>query len=531
MSGTGNASTVSGPTPVSVTLDPDVEQIFIYIMQATSSGTVRFDGSAWNGTVNVTSPTVRSNDVIIGDFTAQVSMSSAQVTSGQDVTVTLTATNNGSQTLAGIQPHISTAGSATLTLVSGPTPASMGSLPPGSTASFSWVYTVTGSVGSTYQFTCSASSNTVSTNSATSPTGLISAYSASVVPGTIASGTTNVSLSITIFNNGGSSLEKVKIQTPSGWGYQSASAPAGWQIKTKNNPVLVEFKNKNNPIPPGSSESFTLVFSTVPTVTNLTPYDFPIEVKPKNGPDGFIGVVVNVTPYQLVLSYSVPVSFPTPPIADGSQYYDITATLTNAGNPVQGAPVQFTTDIGTLGSGSVSSDAQGKAVNTLTGPLSVTPVSATVTVTYLGAMDSVVLPFSSYTGMSLDYVPGTLGPTTVSPGATGKIFAVTVTNTGASTVTLDASSSFSFSDTGAGGSSVFTTTLGSSNPVSITPGTQAVLTFVAADVPAGFLAGDYFPSLALTDGITSGTRPVTDTVTVTGGSGPVLIIRWKESIE
>lgn len=531
ISGTGSATKTSGPVPSSSTLDPGAEQVFLYVFQAVSSGTVRFNGSAWNGSVNVTSPAATSNDVIIGDFTAQTSLSSSQVTSGQNVTVTLSATNNASQSLAGVQPDITPSGSATMTLVSGPTPAGMGSLASGSTASFTWVYTVTGNVGDTYQFTCSASSNTVSTNAAASPAGEVSAYSVTVVPTTVVSGAANVSLLFTIINNGGSSLEKIKIQTPTGWSFQSASAPAGWQIKTQNNPVRVEFKNKKNPIPPGGSESFTLVFSSAPTVASLTPYDFSIEVKPKDGPDGFIGAVVFVTPYELVFSYSVPASFPTPPVADGSQYYDITVTLTNGGNPVQGVPIQFTSDIGSLGSGSAVTDALGKAVNILTGPLSVTPVSATVAATYLGAQDSAVLPFSSYSGMSLDYVPGTLGPTTVSPGDTGQVFAVSVINTGNSTITPDAVSTFSFSDSTVGGSSVFTTTLGSSSPANIAPGAQAVLTFLAADVDSGFLAGSLFPALVLTDGINSGTRPVTDPVTVSGGSGPILIIRWKESIE
>ncbi len=533
LTGTGNATQVSGPVPASATLDPGIEQIFTYNYQATSSGTVRFSGSAWNGTVNVTSPTEWSNDVIIRNFTAEIGLSSLQVTDGQQVTVTLTATNNGIGDLTGIEPHITSSGTATLALVSGPTPAGMGFLGPGGVASFNWVYTVTGNVGDTFQFTGWATSNTVTTNTADSIVGVISAYFAVVVPDTVVSGATGVSLTFTIFNNGGSTIRRVRIQTPSGWSYQSASAPTGWRINTSGSPILVLFRTRRRlyDIPAGGSESFTITFSSVSTVTSLTAYDFSIELIPRNGPEGLVGVVVNVTPYEIALSSAVPPSFPTPPIADGFQYYDITATLTNGGNPVQGAAMQFTSDLGALGSGSAVSDTLGRAVNTLTGPLSVTPVSATVTATYLGAENSIILPFQSYTGMSLDYVPGTLGPTVASPGDTGVVFAVKVINTGTSTVTLDGTSTFSFTDSTAGGSSAYTTTLGSSNPVNIAPGVQATLSFLAADVDAGFLAGDFYPSMVLTDGFTPGARPVSDPVTVSGGSGPVIIIRWKESIE
>ncbi len=534
--GDGEAEYQSGPVPGSATLDPGEQQVFISTYEASSDGVVVFSGPASNGTAHVTSPAAVSNGVVIGDYTAQIQVSSSEVISGQQIQVVLTLTNNGTGVLTGIVPNISSAGTASMSLDSGPVPASIGVLQPGNSANFQWTYTVTGNIGDTFQVSGWGSSNTLTSDTATTPWGSISAYSVMVSPDNVTSGATGISLSFTVFNNGGLPVKKVRISTPSGWVYQTSTPPPGWSAGSAGNPTQISFTTNSDFIPIGGSKSFGLTFTAVPTVLSPTPYNFLVELwdtgqnQLNTDPRGAVETTVTVTPYQMVLAAVPGAGISGTPIADGFQYYDITATLTNGGSPVAGAPVQFTADLGALGSGSAVSDTLGRAVNTLTGPLSLTPVSATVTATYLGAEDSIILPFQSYTGMSLDYVPGTLGPTAVSPGDPGVVFAVTVINTGTSTVTLDNTSTFSFSDSTAGGSSVYTSTLGSSSLANIGPGEQANLTFLAADVDEDFQAGDFYPSMVLTDGFTPGTRPVSDSVTVSGGSS-VLIIRWRESIE
>jgi hypothetical protein len=537
VTGTGGAVYLSGPVPGSATLDPGEQQVFISTYRASSDGVVVFSGSASNGPAQVTSPAAVSNGVVIGDHTAQIQVSSTEVISGQQIQVVLTLTNNGTDSLTGVVPNISTTGTATMLLDSGPVPAGIGVLQPGNSANFQWTYTVTGNIGDTFQVSGWGSSNTLTSNTATTPWGSISAYSAMVNPDNVTSGDTGISLNFTVFNNGGRDVKKVRISTPTGWFYQTSTPPPGWSAGSAGNPTQVSFTTSSDFIPIGESKSFGLTFTSVPTVLSPTPYNFLVELwdtgqsQLNTDPRGAVETTVTVTPYQMVLAAVPGAGISGTPIADGFQYYDITATLTNGGNPVSGAAIQFTSDLGALGSGSAVSDNLGRAVNTLTGPLSLTPVSATVTATYLGAEDSIILLFQSYTGMSLDYVPGTLGPTAVSPGDTGVIFAVTVINTGISTVTLDNTSTlFSFSDSTAGGSAVYTTALGNSNPVNIGPGEQAALTFLAEDVDEDFQAGDFYPSMVLTDGFTPGTRPVSDPVTVSGGSS-VLIIRWRESIE
>ncbi|MFV2081505.1 MAG: hypothetical protein ACC669_06540, partial [bacterium] len=537
VSGNGSVLYLSGPVPGSVTLDPQGQQVFVYTYQASSSGVVVFSGSASNGTAQVTSPAVVSNGVVIGDYTAQIQVSSSVVISGQQIQVILTLTNNGTDKLTGIVPNISTAGTASMSLDSGPIPAGFGVLQPGNSANFQWTFTITGNVGDTFRISGWGSSNTLTSNTATTPWGSISAYSAVVYPSNVTSGATDISLNFAVFNNGGLPVKKVRISTPSGWIYQTSSPPPGWSVGSAGNPPQISFTTSSDFIPIGGNEIFGLTFTSVPTVTSPTSYNFLIEIwdtgqsQLNKDPRGALETTVIVTPYQVILEAAPGAGISGTPIADGFQYYDITATVTGPAGPEQGVIVLFTTTVGSLGSGSALTDTLGQAFNTLTGPLSVNLVSATVTADYLGATDSIVLVFDPYPGLSLDYIAATLGPTTVSPGDTGIIFAVSVINTGNATVTLDGTSSFSFSDSSAGGTSVFTSLLGNSNPANIAPGSTAVLTFLAQDVDAGFLAGDFYPSMVLTDGFTPGARPVSDPVTVSGGSGPVIIIRWKESIE
>lgn len=537
VSGTGGATYSSGPVPASATLDPGENQVFTYSFTAVSSGTAVFTGSAFNGTGLVTAYPAASNTVVIGDFTATMDISSASIISGQQVTVTMTVKNNGSGVLAGITPSISTSGTASLALDSGPTPAAIGNLPAGTTGIFEWVYTVSGSPGDTYGFTGQATSTTLTTNTAVSPTGSVAVYAVVPSPATVASGATNVSLNFTVYNNGSSGVRQVRITTPPGSSYTGASAPPGWSIQTGGNPVRVRFRNTSNPIPVGSNATFTLNFSSVPVVSSPSNFNFLVEVWDQftwlNGrPTASLESIVTIVPYTMSLVCTSPYS--PLPIADGIQYYDLSATLTGQSGPVSGAPVLFTTTAGTLASGTVVTDGAGLAADVLTGPLSTTSVSASVSAQYLGASASALCVFSAYPGLTLDYVPGTMGPTSATAGSTGIVFAVSVINAGSAGIDLDEGATyFNFDDSTVGGSSTYQAYLDISNPVVIAAGNTAVLTFLAADVDAAFNPGSFLPQLFLDNGISSGTRPVTDAVTITGGGAgaPVTIIRWRESIQ
>ncbi len=516
----GSAAYATGPSPVSATILSGEQQSFSYAYSAVSAGIVFFSGSASNaGIPFVSSPSNISNGVSIGDFTANVSMDPVRIISSQQVTVTMTLTNNGSSHITGITPGIITSGTATLVLVSGPTPAGIANLPPGKSSSVQWIYSATGNVGDTYQFTVWGDNGTQSSSQANTELGRIFAYSATVTPDTVTSGITNLTLAFVASNAGGDPVRQVSINSPAGWTYQGATPPVGWTVASSGNPIVVTFKTTTDYIPTGFSRTFSLTFTSVPVVTNPTEYNFlvgfwDLTTKLNDPPTGSVETIVTVLPYQVVLAAGVGAGFPTPPIADGLQYYDLTATVTDGSGPVAGALVQFTTTLGSLGTATVITDINGQAFNTLTGPLSLTPVVSTVTVDYLGATDSALLNFDPYSGLALDYIPGSLSPTRVVRGDAAS-FTVQVINADIAPVTLSTATTFSFSDTPAG-VSLYTANLAVSAPTTIAAGQTATLTFQTATVPVIFVPGFYDPDLYLTDGSRSGTRSVTDQVRVLG---------------
>ncbi len=519
--GTGTVSYITGPNPVSAALNPGQQQVYLYTYQAGSSGVVSFSGSATGAASPLTSPLFLSNEVTIGSFTAYVDLDPAVAISGQQVTVSMTLTNNSTLPLVGIIPAIipSTSSTAIITSVTGPVPSSIGFLTPGQSVAVQQAFVVTGGPGDTYLFEGQGFSTTLSTDRATSPVGEILSYSATVSPQTVLSGAANVTLAFAAFNSGGDPVRKVGVTLPDGWIYLSAAGPAGWTIATSGNPMVVGFTNAASPIPDGGSQTFFITFSTVPSNTSQTPFNFLVSFWDTNtnmnqDPTGAVETTVQLLPYQVILTASVPGGFPSPPLADGVQYYDLVATVTDGANPVVGVPVLFSTTAGSLADMSMVTDTLGQAVNTLTGPLSTTALSATVTAEYLSAVGTTVLPFDPYTGPALNYIPGSLSPLSVNTGDPAVAFSLTVINVGTTDVTLSTSSYFSFTDSPTAVPHIFTVSLASSSPATIVPGGTAVLTFDPAGVDPAFQPGSYIPLLFLTDGTFSGYRPVADPVTV-----------------
>lgn len=542
VSGTGAVTLVSGPNPPSAAIDPGGVQMYDFVYQAVSSGTVLFTSRGTNGLSGagaVSSPWSASGPVVIGDFTAQAQLDPLTVIDGQQVQARLTLTNNGSSALAAVTPHISTGGTAVMTLVAGPQPSGVGALGPGASQTFVWTYTVSGNVGDSYSAQVWGSSTTLTSNTATTGTGTLSAYSAAVTPDSVSSGASAVSLTFTVSNNGGLGVRKVRFNTPAGWVYSAGTPPAGWSVSSSGNPTLVSFSSGGaaSDIPVGGSASYVLTFSTVPTVPSDTPYNFLVEIWDRGqnqlnkNPRGSLETTVIVTPYALNLVCTDP-DGPPNQVADGIQYFDLLATLTLNTVPVSGANILFTTSAGSLAAGNVVTDGAGQAPNTVTAPTSTSPVNADVTVTYLGAGAAATCLFDPYGGLALDYIPGTLGPVSATAGSPAVVFSAGVINTGTANVNLDETSTyFIFDDTTAGGASTYQAFLSSSAPAIIPPGGTAVLTFLPADVDSGFLPGSFYPQLLLDDGVSSGLRPVSDPVTITGGGAVINIIYWRETIQ
>ncbi|MBI1911490.1 MAG: Ig-like domain-containing protein [Deltaproteobacteria bacterium] len=522
----------------------------IWQYSADNTGSVYFSARATNKTGTATSPLLNSNTVIIGNFTASLSITPSSVITGQTITAQMLATNNSSSAIVNISPSILAGcpGGATELLVSGPTPSNISSLASGSSGVFYWTYQITGSVGHAYCLSGYASANgPITTNTANSNTGYVSNYSVTLAPSVASSATVNLPLTWTVYNGGGCSVNQVDIQTPAAggnWSCSSVTAPAGWSGPCSNT-VQFQSGNSANDIASGSTKSFTITFSTTEAVTSDKVVSFPLTITARgcSGQSNTLGSTVTLTANSLSFAHT-----PTGPLyADGSSYYTMTTTLTSGGNPVAGKTITFSTTNGTLNSSSAITDANGQATVNLIAPNSTTNTNATVTASYLTASDTDTVNFTAWTQPNLQYW-GSLSPMAVSCG-TAYSFAMQIKNISATgTMALNTSSYFAFNDSSAGGNAIYKAFLNS--PVSILPGAIQTVTFGSptnagggggVSIPSSFIAGVYSPivnsspppesGLFLSDGGANDQyRTVTDNITAGGDCGTVKInvIEWFE---
>lgn len=542
-----STSLVYGMDPFSIA--PDGTKAVTWTYRADSTGTVYFSGRATDASGTARSKAVNSNTVTIGDFTASLVVSPESVINGQQVTVEMTVTNNGNSALVNISPSLlnGCAGGATETPASGPSPAFISSLSKESSGVFTWTYAMTGAVGQTYCLTGGATANgPVMTNTATSNSGRISAYSVTTAPSVVSSGATNQAITWNVYNGGGCSIRSVAIAIPNiDWACSSVTPPAGWQAGCDQ--TIVTFTSTQNQfeLAPGSTTSFSIFFSSVETVTGDKVAAFPVTLTPRGcgGETNTIGSYITVSANSLALSRS-----PAGPVyADGSSYYTITATLTSGGgSPVAGKAVTFTATSGTLSAGTAVTDASGQATVRLVAPNSTVDTASTVTAGYLSAEGSVTLTFIAWVKPNVQYW-GALAPVSVSCGSS-YTFTMDLRNISSSSMSIGTGSYFSFNDSASGGTSSFKAFL--DTPVTIAPGATRSVSFGSATsagggggvvVSSAFLSGSFEPisnsspppasGLFLADGGTNDQyRAITDSVTTTGncGSIKVRIIDWHE---
>jgi len=527
-------------------LAPGETGAVIWTFNADSSGEVYFTARASTGASS--SALARSNSVLIGDFTASLNIAPSSVISGQDITVEMTVTNNGNSALVNVAPSLLNrcAGGATETLVSGPSPALIPSLSKGSSGVFSWTYRITGGVGQAYCLTGTATANgPVITNTAASNSGQISVYSVTTAPSVVSSGAANVTINWTVYNGGGCDLRTVSIGIPSvAWSCSSVNPPAGWQAGCDASLVTFTSERRRDELPPGATGTYSITFSAVETVTGDKTAAFPVSVIPRGcgGETVTLGSYITVSANSMVLSYT-----PAGPLyADGSSYYDMTATLTSGGAPLAGKTVTFSTTGGSLSASSATTDVNGLAKVRLVSPVSTANTSSTVTAEYLEAQDTDTVNFFGWNKPNIQYWGG-LSPVAVSCGSSYS-FTMQLKNIASSSMTLGLGSYFSFNDSTALGSSVFQAYINS--PVTISPGATQAVSFGSPSASGGgggvvlassFMAGVYEPAansvpppasgLFLTDGGTNDQyRTVADSVTTGGSCGTVRVrvIDWHE---
>jgi hypothetical protein len=556
----------------SFTLDPGEASTIQWIYRADAPGSVYFDAMASDSSGTATSETDTSNTVIIGDFTALVSASPLSVVSGQPVTVMMTVQNNGSTTLTNIVPTLTPSGTATATWVAGPDPAGIATLGPGEIGQFEYQYTITGTLGEDYNFTGSATSDTVSTAPTTSETGQIVVYAVIVDPGLVKTGDTNVTITWTVHNNAAIEAKEVQIDISpivdgtcgtDRWDYASNTPPANWTSATNGPPVSSVTFTADNPtgtygILQGQSKDFSITFNCVPDVIADTEFNFSVIITDKNNNTATIETFVLVTAYEITLeAFDDDCTTAIPPWepADGYSTYCFVATLTKGGVPAANEPLTFTTTAGTLTPAAGFTNASGIMEVILTAPCSGVDVSPTVEARYVpDTVASQTVTFTGITDPVLQYVSGSLVFNRTAPAPTGDqtvpvsigtgddgAFRLDVTNCGGSNITIHPADT----DLAVMSGSPDTFALDSMVDITVAPLGTATLTFVAGTIASGPLqcyplltidaeyAGptDYAGPYAF-DKASPGDN-ISDSVTVSGGTEcsavyNVRILNWRE---
>ena len=433
----------SGPTPSSISsLAAGASDTITWTYTASAADDIYFVGVVKNSSGTATSRLSKSNMIgdttqtTIGDFTAVVSVDTMTAISGQDVTVTMVVTNTGSTTLATVTPTLSTYGTATISLLTGPTPSSFASLAGGKSATFTWTYDISGSSGQTWFFQGYATAGASTTNTSTSQTGTIDTYSVTMEPTIFVSGATNTQVDFTVYNGGSNALKKVDVTYPSGWAYSSGSA-GDWTVSQSGSTVT--FTAGTN-IPSGGWKLFSVIYSLLPTISVDTPYTFYVKVTDTSNNTATKDKSAVVVAYTITLSYS-----PAGPVAaDGASYYTLTATLTQGGTAVSGALVTFDTKTGTLSSATATTDSSGIATVYLIAPCSTSDINnVKIKTWYQNAKDNDNVSFSGVSGGNLVYVGNSLTPKSVSTGyASG--FTLQLKNCGSSSLTVSRTSNTAF---------------------------------------------------------------------------------------
>ena len=504
--GSGGVTLAGGPVPVGLDLASGASTSLVYTYTASANGMVIFTGNAAND--SVTSKPAQSDTVYIGTWTASVELNATQVVSGQLVIVRMTVQNNAAPSVGNVTPTLMATGAATATLVSGPTPNKINSIPAGGSGTFEWTYRITGPVGATFAFSGYATDRDgQTTNTSTSSIGIISKYAVTPDPPQVPAGSTNFTIAFTVYNNGSTPLDQVVFSIPlTGWEVNQASSSGGyngtWNGNYSSGQHTFTFSSRNSSqdLPVGASATFSIYFDFGPSPASDTWYDFGTALYRNNVLQGGATPMVLVTKFRLVLTANPAFGIP----ADGASTSTITATVTQGGTPQAGVTVQFESTAGTLSGATAATNAAGQAVVRLTAPISTQAITATVTSRYLTNYDTVDVGFTGFVSPNPLYVGGTLNPMGGQPGDAIAI-SLGVINLGTQPITLTTASVFSFTD----GTRVYTSTL--TAPTFIPTDTTRAVTITVATINSAFTPGAYYPVLQLvgTNGQTYN-RPVSD---------------------
>ncbi len=280
--------------------------IFTYSTVASDNGTISFTASAQNS-ASITSSVKTTGALSVSSFVASIAVLPTCQYSGSNVTTTMTV-SNGSLLfpVTAVTPTLTPVAGAPVTLVSGPTPASIASIAASGSGSFTWVYQVN-SVGTTNPFTFSGSatgtrngSTVTSPNSTSTPGTTRGIFVATVNPTVTNAGSGSVELTFDIANSGCASVNSVAITIPAGWTYAgdayslvnltSTTSIETWTVAGAN-PITFTAPNVAGQLPVTFNGDFSLVFSATPAAATTSVFN--VRVTDANG--AFLDIPLSVT--------------------------------------------------------------------------------------------------------------------------------------------------------------------------------------------------------------------------------------------
>jgi|GEM_PF-1784726 len=279
---TGTVSfTVAGtdPDPFLVNVPQTGAGVLVARAQVTSEGTTVMQVRGANGANTVTSQVADTQMVNVRGLAVSVDVDNTDAFTGETVQVRMTVTNTfATDSLIDVRPRpLVTQGSATFAALSGPTPASVSRLSPGTSAHFVWRYQVTGAAGADFRFRArvDATRNGIALagDLVDSAAGRIASHRVRISPAALATNVTNQTVTYTVQNRGTRPILQVQLLRPASnyFTYASTPATAGWTSNRAASGIITwTAATQGDTIPVGQERTFSVVYLDLGSATALT---------------------------------------------------------------------------------------------------------------------------------------------------------------------------------------------------------------------------------------------------------------------
>ncbi|HLF87179.1 MAG TPA: hypothetical protein VI584_08860, partial [Nitrospiria bacterium] len=300
------------PNPLSLAAGATNTITYNYTTGGNNNGTVYFTTRVRHpstGSTTATSLSASSNTVVIGGFVGNITTDFACVYTNNTIIVTMNLSNFTAGTITNVTPSLTPGGTATKTLLSGPTPTPPINIAANGTAAFSWTYRIIGTLDQTYSFSGGAVGSSTAIVSPSSP-GRVGDYTVSMSLDKTNATSTNQELTWTITNKGCAAVQSVSVSYPAGWTWDNDAyslvdpdplcpttpIPIETWIVSGSNPISFSAPSSQCRILIDFDGNFSLVFSSTPTATGVS--SFSMAITDANSLSRALTTTVTVNPFN-----------------------------------------------------------------------------------------------------------------------------------------------------------------------------------------------------------------------------------------